>query len=77
MRVEIVHATAKTTNVVTQIYLFGMFSFFTQAVKPLVYIGITVRKGVQLIVETMCVIYRRGPAMDVLQDGLTQLVTEV
>ena len=50
---------------------------FTQAVKHLVYMGIDVRNDVLLTVETMCVTYRSWPVMDVLQGGLTQLVTQV
>ena len=50
---------------------------FTQAAKHLVYMGIAVRNYVQLTAEIMCVTYRKELVMDVLQDGQTQLVTQV
>ena len=50
---------------------------FTQAVKHLVYMGITVRNIVLLTAETMCAIYRTGLVLDVLKDGWTQRVTQV
>ena len=50
---------------------------FTQAVEHLVYMEIAVRNDVQLTAETMCVTYRKELVMDVLQDGYTQLVTQV
>ena len=39
--------------------------------------GIAVRNYVQQTVETMCVTYRKELVMDVIQDGQTQLVTQV
>ena len=48
-----------------------------QAVKHLVYMGLTVRNDVQLTAETMCVTYRKELVLDVCQDGWTQLVTHV
>ena len=49
----------------------------TQAVKHLVYMEIAVRKDVQLTAETMSVTYRKELVLNVLQDGWTQLVTQV
>ena len=48
-----------------------------QAAKTLEYMGITVKKNVQLTAETKYVTYRREHALDVNQDGQTQLVTQV
>ena len=48
-----------------------------QVVKHLVYMGLTVRNDVQLTAETICVTYRKELALDVYQDGWTQLVTQV
>ena len=38
---------------------------------------IAVRNDVQLTAETMCVTYRKELVMNVIQGGLTQLVTQV
>ena len=50
---------------------------FDQAVKPLEYMGITVKNDVQRTAETMCVTYREELVLDVNQDGRAQLVLHV
>ena len=46
-----------------------------QAVKPLAYMGITVKNDVHLTAKTMYVTYRTERVLGVCRDGLAQFVT--
>ena len=59
-----------------EINLFLIFFFFS-VVKPLAFMGITVRNDVQQTAKTMSVTYRTEHVLGASQDGVAQLVTQV